>query len=118
MFLKLSTLIFGAMLAMPALNAQGSFTIKGRQVQFHSFASQGFAYSNQNNYLTMDTSCGSFAMTDVGVNISTQLTDRFRVGAQFYDRNLGKARQFQSTVGLGFRRLQVRRLVQEFAPAK
>ena len=50
--------------------------------QVHSFASQGFAYSNDNNYLTMDTSKGSFAMTDGGVNISTQVTDKFRVGAQ------------------------------------
>ena len=38
----------------------------------------------------MHTSDGSFSMTDFGANISTQLTDKFRVGAQFYDRNVGK----------------------------
>jgi hypothetical protein len=72
------------------LHAQTDFRIAGRNVQVHSFASQGFAYSNQNNYLTVDTSQGSFALTDFGVNASTQLTDRFRVGAQLYDRNVGR----------------------------
>ena len=71
------------------LHAQFDFTLDGRQVQIHSFASQGFGYSDDNNYLTMQTSKGSFAMTDGGVNISTQLTDKLRVGAQVYDRNIG-----------------------------
>jgi len=73
-----------------ALHAQFDFTVDGRQVQVHSFASQGFAYSNDNNYLTMNTSQGSFAMTDGGVNVSMQVSDKFRVGAQVYDMNLGQ----------------------------
>ena len=72
-----------------ALHAQFDFKADGRDVQVHSFASQGFAYSNDNNYLTMDTSQGSFAMTDGGINISAPITDKFRVGAQAYDRNVG-----------------------------
>src|ERR1700722_10815228 len=76
---------------IPALlHAQFDFTVDGRQVQIHSFASEGFAYSNDNNYLTMDTSKGSFAMTDAGANISMPVTDSFRVGAQVYARNIGQ----------------------------
>lgn len=71
------------------MHAQFDFELASRKVQIHSFASQGFAYSNQNNYLTMKTSNGSLAMTDAGVNVSTQLTDRFRVGAQVYVRDFG-----------------------------
>jgi len=79
------------LLAIPAaLQAQWDFTIDGCAVQIHSFAQQGFAYSNQNNFLTMNTSHGSFAMTDGGANISATLTDKFRVGAQVYDRNIGQ----------------------------
>jgi hypothetical protein len=77
-------------LAPGLLNAQFDFTLFDKSFQIHSFASQGFAYSNDNNFLTMNTSKGSFAMTDGGVNISTQLTDKFRVGAQVYDRNVGQ----------------------------
>jgi len=89
---KIRGLVLTAALSMAPglLHAQFDFRIAGRDFQVHSFASQGFAYSNDNNYLTMNTSQGSFAMTDGGVNISTQLTDKFRVGAQVYDRNIGE----------------------------
>ena len=83
-------LLAGAMSVAPGLlYAQFDFKIANRPVQVHSFASQGFAYSNDNNYLTMRTGSGSFSMTDFGFNVSTQLNDKFRVGAQFYDRNVG-----------------------------
>ncbi len=72
------------------LRAQFDFTIAGRQVQVHSFFSQGFGYSDNNDYLTMRTSRGSAAFTDGGINISMRVTDKLRVGAQFYDRDIGK----------------------------
>lgn len=68
----------------------GQITIARHNVQIHGFASQGFAYTDQNNYLSMNTTNGSFALTDGGVNASTQLTDNFRVGAQMYVQNMGK----------------------------
>src|SRR5690348_4033693 len=86
--MKLLALLAALTVSAP-IDAQFSFTIAGRPVQIHSFVSQGFGYSNSNNYLTMRTSRGSFAMTDAGVNASIQLTDQFRVGAQVYDRNVG-----------------------------
>ena len=89
MYLPTRFLIWLAVSTAPALQAQFNFSIGGRPVQVHSFASQGFGYSGTNNYLTMKTSRGSFAMTDVGVNVSLQLTDRLRIGAQAYDRNFG-----------------------------
>ncbi len=90
--MQVKTIALAAALSVvPGLvQAQFDFKLAGRDVQIHSFASQGFGYSNENNYLTMKTSKGSFAMTDGGVNISTQLTDRLRIGAQIYLRNVGK----------------------------
>ena len=70
------------------LHAQ-EFRLFDRNVQVHGFGSQGFVYTNDNNWLSMNTSAGSFAMTDGAVNASSQITDRFRVGAQLYDRNVG-----------------------------
>src|ERR1700686_3296847 len=75
-----------------ALHAQ--FMIEGRPVQIHGFASQGFTYSNDNNYLTMQTSDGSFNFTDGGVNISAPITDKLHVGAQMYIRNIGTLGQW------------------------
>jgi hypothetical protein len=80
------------------MHAQYNFNIDGRKVQVHSFGSQGFAYSNDNSYLTMDTSKGSFNFDDLGVNLSTQITDKFRVGAQGYTRRLGELNKGQVTL--------------------
>ena len=46
-------------------------SVGGHNVQFHAFGSQGFMYSNVNNYMTMKTTNGSFALTDFGANVST-----------------------------------------------
>jgi hypothetical protein len=74
------------------------FTVEGRPVQLHGFASQAFLASDNNNYLTMPTSRGSFAFTDFGANISVQLTGQLRVGAQFYDRNMGELGNWRPVV--------------------
>ena len=89
MFHKLATLIFAGALGAPLMNAQFNFDVDGKSVQIHSFGSQGFLASDQNNYLTTNTSQGSFAFTDMGANISTQLTDKFRIGAQIFDHDYG-----------------------------
>ena len=73
-----------------ALQAQ-EFRLFDRNVQVHGFASQGFVHTDDNNWLTMNTAhFGSGEFTDFGANASTQISDKFRVGAQIYDRNLGQ----------------------------
>ena len=82
----------------PAVGRAQEFKVGDRHVQVHGFFSQGFVYSNHNNWLTMKTNQGSGAMTDMGLNLSLQLTDKFRVGAQVYDRNLGQLGQWHPTL--------------------
>lgn len=79
------------------LQAQ-DFNLFDRNVQIHGFASQGFVYTNTNNWLTMNTSQGSAAFTDFGFNASTSITDKLRVGAQLYDRNLGQLGQYHPSL--------------------
>lgn len=74
------------------------FKLADHTIQVHGFASQGFVYTNQNNWLTMNTSSGSGAMTDMGLNVSSQWTDRLHVGAQVYDRNLGALGQWHPSL--------------------
>jgi hypothetical protein len=83
-------LFFCLCAARLSLQAQ-EFKLFDRQVQIHGFASQGFVHTDDNNWLTMNTSnVGSGEFTDFGANASVQITDKFRVGAQIYDRNLGQ----------------------------
>ena len=99
---RVHPLLFGMVFAcfcigQVALQAQ-EFKLFDREVQIHGFASQGFVYTNDNNWLTMNTSQGSGAFTDFGINVSTNVTDRLRVGAQLYDRNLGQLGQYHPSL--------------------
>jgi hypothetical protein len=59
-------------------------------VEVHAFASQGFILTNNgNNYLATDTTRGSFQFSELGVNLTKNLTDRFRVGLQLFAQDLG-----------------------------
>lgn len=99
---KKFALILILSVAPSLLHAQLDFTVKDRKVQVHSFGSQGFLYSNQNNYMSMPTSKGSFAFTDGGANISTAVTDKFRVGAQVYVRNVGEFSNWHPEIDWAF----------------
>lgn len=90
--------IAGGMLAILgvsiALQAE-EFQFLDRTVQMHGFASQGYAYSNQNNFLTMNTSHGSPALTEGALNLSMPITDKFRIGGQGYSRKIGSLDDFR-----------------------
>ena len=91
-------LITGLLLTLPLVDTRKTlaqdFSLHGREVEVHGFASQGFVYTSTNNWLTMNSNQGSGAFTDFAINVSTNVTDRLRVGAQFYDRNLGQLGQY------------------------
>jgi hypothetical protein len=80
-----------------AVQAQ-EFKLFDRTVQVHGFVSQGFVYTSGNNWLTMNTLNGSAAMTDFGLNMSSPITDKLRIGAQGYDRDLGQFGQYHPSL--------------------
>ena len=95
---RLATWIFFLLLPGQILLQAQEFKLFERTVQVHGWLSQGFVYTNDNNWLTMKTSSGSGAMTDMGLNLSTQLTDKLHVGAQVFDRNLGQLGQWHPSL--------------------
>ena len=81
---------------MPGSPPSISTRIGGREVQLHGYLSVGYVSSTDNNYLRMETSRGS-AFTESGLAVSSQITNKFRVGAQLYNRyfgELGKGRVY------------------------
>jgi len=88
--------------AVPAVLHAQEFKLFDRTIQYHGFASQGFIYTNDNNWLTMHTSQGSGAFTDFGANASMRVTDRMRLGVQGYDRNLGNLGEWHPSVDWAF----------------
>jgi hypothetical protein len=97
--------IYGAALAPLAfagVNRAQDFKLFDRTVQVHGFASQGFAYSDHNNFLTMNTSNGSPAFTDGVLNASFSITDKFRVSAQGYSSKVGQLDDFRPELDFAF----------------
>lgn len=58
------------------------------KIRVNGFLSQAFMKSYKNNFLAR-TKQGSFEINELGVTISTNLTDRLRFGFQLFSRDLG-----------------------------
>ena len=54
----------------------------------HGFFTQGYTKSTNNTYLADDSKSGSWDLSSVALNVGCQVTDRFRLAAQFYGENL------------------------------
>jgi hypothetical protein len=51
-------------------------------IEFHGYATQGFVYTNQNNWDTTSSTNGSPAWTDAVVNLTAQPESKLRIGVQ------------------------------------
>lgn len=70
-------------------------------LDIHGFISQGFLKTTDNNYLAK-TKVGSFEYNEVGVNFSTNLTDKLRVGLQLLSRDLGDMGNNKTVLDWGY----------------
>jgi hypothetical protein len=57
-------------------------------IALHGFVSQGAFVSTENDYLGRSER-GSFEFLEAAINVSSQVTDRLRIGAQLFTRDLG-----------------------------
>ena len=59
-------------------------------IQVHGFATQGFLFSSNNNYLSMQSSRGSLEWTEGALGVSDSVTDNLRVGIQIHMYQMGQ----------------------------
>lgn len=64
------------------------FEVGRFNVNVHGFLSQGYIKSDENNFLG-ETKDGTFNLREYGLNISSNVTDQFRIGAQMFGRDFG-----------------------------
>ncbi|MGE5341551.1 MAG: hypothetical protein ACM3SY_08715 [Candidatus Omnitrophota bacterium] len=81
--LLLLLLVFSVCLSH-ALNAENLF----EKIRLNGFLSQAYMKSSKNNFLTRSTE-GSFEINELGFTVSTDLTDKLRLGFQLFSRDLG-----------------------------
>lgn len=58
-------------------------------VQIHGFISQGYLYSDENNFYA-DTENGTPKFNEQGINFTSDVSDRLKMGVQLFRRNLGE----------------------------
>lgn len=69
-----------------------------RAFEVHGFGSQGFILTTGNDYLVADSKRGSFQLSEVGINLSKELTDKLRFGAQLFAQNFGASGSYSPQV--------------------
>ena len=61
-----------------------------QDIEVHVYVTQGFLFSSNNNYLTMQSSSGSLQWTDGAVSVADSLTNKLRVGIQLHMYQMGQ----------------------------
>lgn len=66
----------------------GFRTLYAEGILINGFISQGYMKSSDNNFLA-DSEGGTFQMNEMGINFSTAISGKLRLGIQFFARDLG-----------------------------
>ena len=65
-----------------------AYALKYENIHIHGFISQGYMFSDRNNYLA-NTNGGTFEFNDAAINFSRQFYPNFHIGCQLYSRDIG-----------------------------
>ena len=87
-------ILIGAMALILGTLPAAAQSLEDLNIQIHGYATQGFFYSNVNNFFTTTSSNGSPAWDEAVVNVSSQPIPKLRIGVQgryFLLGNLGNA---------------------------
>ncbi|MBA4367425.1 MAG: hypothetical protein C0403_07275 [Desulfobacterium sp.] len=57
-------------------------------IEVHGFISQGYLLSDENNFFA-DTEKGTTQFNEMGINFSSDVTEKLRLGVQFFARDMG-----------------------------
>jgi len=91
-------LVVGVLAPAPALALQLGDPDSLLSIDIHGFVSQGFILTTGNNYLANDTTHGSFQFSELGLNFTKDLTDRLRLGLQFFAEDIGPTGNYNATL--------------------
>ncbi|MGH7283858.1 MAG: hypothetical protein ACRELY_20220, partial [Polyangiaceae bacterium] len=67
-------------------------------IDVHAFLGQGFLLTKDNNYINSNSSQGSVAVSEVGINFTKPITDRLRFGVQLFAQDFGTSNTYVPTV--------------------
>lgn len=90
--------VLAGFLIAPAAAAETGPAAWLGSVELHGFAGQGFLRTTGNDYLVIDSKKGSFQLSEIGLNVGKELSDRLRFGVQFFAQNFGRSGSYTPQV--------------------
>lgn len=68
------------------------------KVDIHGFITQGYLWSDENNFMADTEGNGTLQFNEAGINFASDVSERLRLGVQFIARDLGKAGNKEVTI--------------------
>ena len=68
------------------------------EIEIHGFMTQGYIYTNHNNFFADTEKDGTFQFNEAGLNFSSDVSQRLRLGVQFFARDLGQMGDMDVTI--------------------
>lgn len=68
------------------------------KVNIHGFISQGYLFSDENNFFADTKDDGSFQYNEAGINFSCDVSERLNLGLQLFSRDLGQMGGHEVTI--------------------
>jgi hypothetical protein len=94
----IASIALAIILSAPGAAAADLEGATGVALEVHGFASQGFILTLKNDYLAENTTDGSFEFSEIGINFTKNLTDKLRLGVQFFAQDLGPTGNYDAKV--------------------
>ncbi|BCS96508.1 hypothetical protein DSLASN_21400 [Desulfoluna limicola] len=101
MMKRMAILLAGFLIFLSA-QAAGAYELGSTgNINIHGFISQGYLQTTDNNFFG-PTEDGSFQFNERGINFSADVSDRLRVGLQFFSRDFGSLGDNEVTIDWAF----------------
>lgn len=88
--MKRTASLLAGFLVLLSANTAGALELGSTgNVNIHGFITQGYMLSSDNNFFGPTSGDGSSEFNERGINFSSDVSDRLRVGLQFFSRDFG-----------------------------
>ncbi|MCP4348535.1 MAG: hypothetical protein GY795_23885 [Desulfobacterales bacterium] len=84
-----------------AVSGENICSAQSEKIRIHGFISQGYLKSDRNNFIA-ETEDGTFQFNESGINFSADLSEKLRLGIQFFSRDIGNLSNNEVTIDWAF----------------